>query len=290
MADESEDIPVFDPSAMKKKKKKKVELDLGDAAGAADEAAEAVGEMSLDGDDPMAMFGKKKKKKKEVTTEEGEAAEDAEGEAGLGEFGTKKKKKKKKALDLDGLDDLDDDEGEKENEEEKSSKKSGSGLPWDGSTRDYHYEELLGRIFGILRANNPELAGEKTKTILKPPQVLREGTKKTVFVNFTELCKTMHRQGEHVMGYLNAELGTSGSLDGQERLIMKGRFTPKVFEGVLRRYVNEYVICNMCKSTDTLLNREQRLFMLRCQSCGASRSVSAVKTGFVAQVGRRKKT
>lgn len=99
----------------------------------------------------------------------------------------------------------------------------------------------------------------------------------------------MHRQGEHVMGYLNAELGTSGSLDGQERLIMKGRFTPKVFEGVLRRYVNEYVICNMCKSTDTLLNREQRLFMLRCQNCGASRSVSAVKTGFVAQVGRRKK-
>lgn len=172
-------------------------------------------------------------------------------------------------------------------------------------------------------------------------QVLREGTKKTVFVNFTELCKVMHRQPDHVMGYLNAELGTSGSLDGQLRLIMKGRFTPKVstlqpllpalshcchllrvhhlaqlrhtpgglekreertstwlltgagsqvFEGILRRYVNEYVICNMCKSTDTLLSREQRLFMLRCQSCGASRSVTAVKTGFMAQIGRRKKT
>jgi translation initiation factor 2 subunit 2 len=63
-----------------------------------------------------------------------------------------------------------------------------------------------------------------------------------------------------------------------------------VFEGILRRYVNEYVICNMCKSTDTLLSREQRLFMLRCQSCGASRSVTAVKTGFMAQIGRRKKT
>lgn len=285
MADENEDIPTFDPSAMKKKKKKKVELVLGDGAAAADEAAEGMDEMSLD--DPTAMFGKKKKKKKEVTDEEG--GEPA-GEEELGDFGAKKKKKKKKVLDLDGLDDLDDDAAEGEKAAEDEVKKSSSGLPWEGSTREYHYEELLGRIFGILRANNPELAGEKVKTILKPPQVLREGTKKTVFVNFTELCKTMHRQGEHVMGYLNAELGTSGSLDGQERLIMKGRFTPKVFEGVLRRYVNEYVICNMCKSTDTLLNREQRLFMLRCQSCGASRSVSAVKTGFVAQVGRRKRT
>lgn len=39
--------------------------------------------------------------------------------------------------------------------------------------------------------------------------------------------------------YLLAELGTSGSLDGQQRLVVKGRFLPKSFETVLRRYVNE---------------------------------------------------
>ena len=70
-------------------------------------------------------------------------------------------------------------------------------------------------------------------------QVAREGTKKTVFTNFMELCKTMNRQPEHVQLFLLAELGTSGSLDGQSRLIVKGRFLPKAFEGVLRRYVNE---------------------------------------------------
>ena len=31
----------------------------------------------------------------------------------------------------------------------------------------------------------------------------------------------------------------AGSLDGQMRLIVKGRFLPKAFEGVLRRYINE---------------------------------------------------
>ena len=67
----------------------------------------------------------------------------------------------------------------------------------------------------------------------------REGTKKTVFTNFLELCKAMNRQLEHVQAFLLAELGTSGNLDGQSRLVVKGRFLPKAFEGVLRRYVNE---------------------------------------------------
>ena len=35
------------------------------------------------------------------------------------------------------------------------------------------------------------------------------------------------------------ELGTSGNLDGQQRLIVKGRFLPKGFENVIRRYMNE---------------------------------------------------
>mmetsp|Transcript_24344 Transcript_24344/g.61316 ORF Transcript_24344/g.61316 Transcript_24344/m.61316 type:complete len:128 (-) Transcript_24344:101-484(-) len=127
---------------------------------------------------------------------------------------------------------------------------------------------------------------------MKPPQVAREGTKKTVFINFMDLCKAMNRQPEHMQAFLMAELGTSGSLDGQQRLIVKGKFMPKAFEGVLRRYVNDYVLCTWCKSADTLLDREQatRLMYLRCQQCGASRTVTAIKQGFQARVTRRPRT
>lgn len=52
------------------------------------------------------------------------------------------------------------------------------------------FVQLLGRVFNILRENNPELSAERRRTIMRPPQVLREGTKKTVFVNFMDLCKT----------------------------------------------------------------------------------------------------
>jgi len=52
----------------------------------------------------------------------------------------------------------------------------------------------------------------------------------------------MHRQPDHVMAFLLAELGTSGSLDGQQRLVVKGRFAPKNFEGILRRYISKYLV------------------------------------------------
>lgn len=59
----------------------------------------------------------------------------------------------------------------------------------------------------------------------------------------------MHRQPEHVMTFLLAELGTSGSLDGQQRLVVKGRFAPKNFEGILRRYISKffYITCTLIK-------------------------------------------
>lgn len=44
---------------------------------------------------------------------------------------------------------------------------------WEESDRDYTYEELLDRVYGILRERNPELTGEKKRTILKPPEVRR---------------------------------------------------------------------------------------------------------------------
>lgn len=60
---------------------------------------------------------------------------------------------------------------------------------WTTSDRDYTYEELLIRVFTILREKNPDMvAGKKQKFIMRPPQVVRIGTKKTSFANFTEVC------------------------------------------------------------------------------------------------------
>lgn len=54
------------------------------------------------------------------------------------------------------------------------------------------------------------------------------GTKKTVWSNFQEICKTLNRNPDHVFQFMMAELGTEGSIDGSERLVIKGKFVPKV--------------------------------------------------------------
>jgi hypothetical protein len=51
----------------------------------------------------------------------------------------------------------------------------------------------------------------------------------------------------------------------------------------VRRYIHEYVTCKTCKSPDTLLAKENRVWFIACESCGSKRSVSAIKTGFQAQ-------
>ncbi|EFH60932.1 translation initiation factor [Arabidopsis lyrata subsp. lyrata] len=142
-----------------------------------------------------------------------------------------------------------------------------------------HDQEILRRVFNILRENSPELVGVWLLTIIWPPQVLREGTEtgtqKTVFVNFMDYCKTMRRPPDHVMAILLGEMGTRGTLDGQQRLVVRGRFTQKHFESLLRRYILDYVMCSGCKSTDAIISRENRLSFLRCEKCGSERPVGA---------------
>ncbi|KAL5741163.1 hypothetical protein ACOSP7_027895 [Xanthoceras sorbifolium] len=253
------DIAYFDPTKKKKKKKKEKEKEKQDQADDfVDNLVEETGTLEItDGDGVESSF-----------------------------LGVKKKKKKKPVED----DILNDKDADLESDSDGEERVEESGLhqyPWKGSDRDYIYEELLSRVFDSLHENNPELAGDRRRTVMRPPQVLREGTKQTVFVNFMDLCKTMHRQAEHVMTFLLAEMGTSGSLDGQRGLVVKGSFAPKDVEGILRRYINEYVLCNSCRSPDTILTKENCLFFLRCEQCGSGQSVAPIKAGFIARVGCR---
>jgi translation initiation factor 2 subunit 2 len=70
----------------------------------------------------------------------------------------------------------------------------------------------------LLHENNPELS-ERSRITLKPPQLMRMGTRKTVWANFQEICKLMKRSPEHVFSFVVAELGTEGSVDGNQRLV-----------------------------------------------------------------------
>lgn len=293
----TEDMLEFDPM-LKKKKKKKAPVDAP-ATEIIDDMKKETDELANDMEDFSLA---KKKKKKPVNIDEldnDKAMED------VGEFdpSMKKKKKKKKEFVPDGEMDNDiDDFGEFDMSVKKKKKKKttildeegedsvdNSSDSWGNSERDYSYEELLKRAVDMMRDKNPDMqAGEKKKYVMKPPQVLRHGSKKTSFANFLEICKMLHRSPKHVQDFLMAELGTSGSVDGYNQLLIKGRFQQKNIEGVLKRYIREYVTCHTCRAAETLLQKEGRLHFLQCESCGSRCSVQSIKSGFQAVTGKRK--
>lgn len=273
-------VPAFDLSKKKKKKKKGVEDPSG-----VDGVTAALAGQSLNGEG------------------DGGIGMDAGPSASVGQsldfalptFGGKKKKKKKKKVDF-GDDPLGDaDTPSQEEDGRKKLERFHEPQPWDDDQdRDYTYSELINRAFQFLHGKNPALVAgtsQRRRVRMELPQVAREGTKKTVFFNFGSICKSIHRQQDHFLAYLCAELGTTGNIQDGGRLVIKGRFGSEGIANVLKRYMIEYVMCMSCRSPDTVLMRDAntRLYFVSCESCGARRSVTAIRQGFMAQVEKRKK-
>ena len=207
---------LFKGLAKKKKSKKPKE---GEAVDGGDEPTPAA-----DGEfDPTAL--KKKKKKKSTKTADADDFEAKLAEAGVGENG-----------DAEGT------TGEVAPVEDGDLEK-GTGIWQHSATQPISYPLLLSRFFTQLHNHHPDLLSSGSKSYkIPPPQCLREGNKKTIFANIAEICKRMKRTDEHVTQFLFAELGTSGSVDGSRRLVIKGRFQQKQIENVLRRYIGQYSI------------------------------------------------
>ncbi len=133
------------------------------------------------------------------------------------------------------------------------------------------YDELLTRAreglvqdakkSGALRLELPE------------PDVIWVGNK-TIFRNYSEFPKLLRREPGRVLMYLAKELATAASLDG-ERAIFIGRKDRESFSQLLQRYMKDGVLCPVCGSPDTHLDKEKRMWFMVCEACGA-RSVAKV--------------
>ena len=208
--------------------------------------------------DMFAGLNKKKKKSSKPKTDKEEAEADILPVTGDGDFDAsalkKKKKKSSKPKTADagdfeaklaqaGIEDPDTEpaaEGEANGETatQEGDLEKGTGIWAHNSTTPISYPLLLTRFFTLLNQFNPDILSSGSRSYkIPPPQCLREGNKKTIFANIAEICKRMKRNDEHVTQFLFAELGTSGSVDGNKRLVIKGRFQQKQIENVLRRYI-----------------------------------------------------
>jgi translation initiation factor 2 subunit 2 len=126
------------------------------------------------------------------------------------------------------------------------------------------YDEQLDRAL----SETPDIEGSGDRFDVPEPEVRQEGNA-TVYENFQDTTKRLDRRDDHVVKFLQSELGTSGHIDESGRARLTGEFSQRRVQEALDEYVDEFVLCSECGLPDTKLEREQGALILRCEACGA---------------------
>lgn len=133
--------------------------------------------------------------------------------------------------------------------------------------REYSYEELLDRAYSKLPVKQ-SAAG--AINIPKAEAIFVGG--KTIVTNFKQITEFLNREGELIQLYLSKELGTASYIDDAGQLVLQGRFNVQVINKLIEVFTKSYVLCPTCGSKDTKLLRKGKVFILKCEACGAETS------------------
>lgn len=157
----------------------------------------------------------------------------------------------------------------------------------DGESVDVpsQYKQMLDRIVAHLEGEGSKKSG------LELPAIKTEAAgRRTIWVNFQEICQTLHRNPEEVRSFVCNELTTQSKYDGENRLHVDApRLTPPKLQKLVIDFAMSHVYCTSCRGFDTKLVRDTalRLDLIVCNRCGCKRSVEGQSGGFVAIANRR---
>lgn len=133
------------------------------------------------------------------------------------------------------------------------------------------YENLLKKLQSEAVSQTKKSA---SRIELPTPQIMWVGNK-TIFRNFMDFPKVLRRDPEKVLLYLAKEFGSAAYIAG-EKGVFVGKKEPSAFMSLFERYMKDYVMCPVCSSPDTKIERVKRLSFLVCEACGAKSSIKGV--------------
>lgn len=99
---------------------------------------------------------------------------------------------------------------------------------------------------------------------------------RTEVSNFAEAADNVRRESEHILKYMSKELASAGEISGRKALF-NGKFGSIMLNEKFEKYAKEYVLCKECGKPDSKLIKEDRQTFLKCEACGARRSVLRLK-------------
>lgn len=142
---------------------------------------------------------------------------------------------------------------------------------------DYDYKELLKRV--VESTLKKEVIEDRFK--IPKAEIFYEGNT-TVIKNFDKISDAINRDSNLILKFLLGGLGTAGEQDGS-RVVFQGKIPARNVQDKLKDYIDTYVMCSECNRPDTHLVKQGRTTLIRCDACGAFRSVKSRKKKIVQQ-------
>lgn len=91
----------------------------------------------------------------------------------------------------------------------------------------------------------------------------------------------LNRPLTHFVDFIISELCIKRwSLDASNKLILQGRFQQNHFEKIIIQYIQQFVKCKSCKSTDTILFKENRINFIQCNKCNSKYNSIVIENTF----------
>lgn len=136
---------------------------------------------------------------------------------------------------------------------------------------DLDYNKLLKRVQSLTSTKGIE--EERFK--VPKADIFYEGNT-TVLRNFDKVTDTLNREANHLLKFFLGSVGTAGEISGG-RIIFQGKIPARTIQDKLKEYINTYILCTECNRPDTHLVKKGRTLLIRCDACGAFRSIGSMK-------------
>jgi len=96
---------------------------------------------------------------------------------------------------------------------------------------------------------------------------------KTIIKNLADIAKKIKREPKHILKFLIKKFAARAEI----LLSSDASFYQQINSGLIReafsQYLKEYVICHTCGKYDTVLEKREDFYALKCEACGAERLI-----------------
>jgi translation initiation factor 2 beta subunit (eIF-2beta)/eIF-5 len=132
-----------------------------------------------------------------------------------------------------------------------------------------NFNELLDSVYNAFEIKDSDM-------IILPNPILIKDSKRTIWKNIKAFLKVVNRQPEHCFDFFKNQTGKEIAWYSEhvsDGLIFHTNKI-KVNEIILlmKKYVDCYIVCNICKRSNTTMNKDQdlRKYKITCLDCNSS--------------------